>query len=480
MIVKSSLLLLSAASAFAVDQIPIGGASTACLASSSPNDCCAGGTKTGQVVIEDRTFEFTCGSKLAVLNPRNPSAVDNAHDCALECASDPSCETSAFKAQGKLRNGKNCYFVMGENTDQKSDDDWITFTEVFPSCLESDDPNACCSDPSKQEGEVSINDVAWKWTCKSMLKTISQQKKSPSNVHECASLCASEGCEAISFRQDNKRPQKCYFVQGTNLDQKESAFFITVAKVQNEIPDPPIPEPDCEEKLQQSERKLQDCQNNQADSGKSEADKLALENAENDCTKRVEAVEKEKEEWRSDHQKCENDKRLLDLDKQKCDLETEFMEAELGIKDEKIEELEEKIETLDEQVAKLKERLQGLIDSCNALTAKCIGEGPDGKCRTDLVDAEARDDQCIIDAGNSKFRIYYSKTDDDTGGGDLGSARAGSFKECAERCASYSGAKQCARFLWNTDGKDRSCYLRSTGQGFAPTKSSKYSSGQLL
>ncbi|KUL81852.1 hypothetical protein ZTR_09743 [Talaromyces verruculosus] len=483
MIVKSSLLLLSAVSAFAADQIPIGASSTACLASTSPNDCCAGGAKTGQVVIGDRTFEFTCGSKLASLNPRNPLTVENAHACASECASDVSCETSAYKAHGRLRDGKNCYFLMGDNMDQKPDEDWIVFTEVFPSCLESDDPNACCSDPTTQEGEVLIDGVPWKWTCKSMLKTLSREMKEPLTVHKCASLCASEGCHGISFRQDNKRAQKCYFLQGDNTDQKESEFFITVTKVVDDVPNPPIPEPGCEEKLQQTEQKLQDCQNNQADPAKlakCEADKLTLENAEKDCSKRVEEAEKKMEQWRSDHQKCETEKGLVTLDKQKCELEKDSLDSELDRKDEKIQSLEEKIKSLENQVGDLKERLQGLIDSYSALNAECTGDGPDGNCRTNLVDAEPRDDLCIIDAGNKKFKIYYGKLDDDSAGGDLGSARAGSFKECAERCASYKGAKACVRFVWNTDGKDRSCYLRSTGQGVVPTKPSRYSSGQLL
>lgn len=69
---------------------------------------------------------------------------------------------------------------------------------------------------------------------------------------------------------------------------------------------------------------------------------------------------------------------------------------------------------------------------------------------------------------------------DDPGPADLGTGRANSFKDCAEKCANYKGAKKCVRFMWKADGSDRACYMRSTGLGLVPTKSSPFSSGQLL
>ncbi|KAI2766221.1 hypothetical protein DTO012A8_8555 [Penicillium roqueforti] len=130
MTAKSFLLLLGAASAFA-NQIPIGVGSV-CLSSATPNDCCTSGapTPTGEVTIDDRTFKFTCGSALGSLNPKTAQKVSNAHECASLCADDLSCEASSFKAHGKPPRGNNCFFVLGDNLDQRSDEEWITFTET--------------------------------------------------------------------------------------------------------------------------------------------------------------------------------------------------------------------------------------------------------------------------------------------------------------------------------------------------------------
>ncbi|CRL28503.1 Apple-like [Penicillium camemberti] len=475
MIVKCSLLLLSAAFAFATDQIPIG-ESSICLASSDPNACCTGGATTGKVVIADRTFEFTCGSKLISLDSNKAQTFNNAHECASECAADPSCEASAFKAKGPpARGGKNCFFVMGDNMRQKSDEAWIGFTEVIPTCLGSDDPNSCCSDLRIKEGEVFIDDVRWKWTCDSILASANTTPRQALNVQDCASQCAAEGCDAISYRKDGKRADKCYFVRGDNKDQKQANAFITVAKVVDDVVEPPAPEPGCAEDLAATEQKLQTCLSNQQDPAKlnqCEADKLALENAGKDCRREAEQFEQKKEEWRFKHQQCETEKGNISLDKQKLENDKSALKLQLDHKD-------DEIAALNSQIATLKGKLSGLRQAYEALDIECNGEGPDGKCRTNIYDAEPGDDLCIIDAGNEKFKIYYGKLDDE-GFSDLGSGRANSFKDCAERCANYKGAKKCVRFLWSTDGKDRSCYMRSQGKERIPTQSSKWSSGQLL
>ncbi|KAJ5748655.1 uncharacterized protein N7511_010351 [Penicillium nucicola] len=502
MIAKSFLLLLGAASAFADEQIPIG-ASSVCLASSTPNDCCSGGATSGEVSINERTFKFTCGSSLISLSPRNPQKVDNAHACASLCADDVSCEASAFKSSGKPgRGGNNCFFVIGDNLDQKPDSDWISFTEVLPSCLESDDPNACCSDPSTQEAEVLIDNVRWKWTCKSILQSLNSKGKAVPNAHQCASLCASQGCDAISFRTSGTRKDTCYFVQGDNKDQKASATFLSLVKVVDDIVEPPIPDiPEtgceecnkekdlcieekeesvkenekCKEDLELADHNLQVCQTNQVDPAKltqCENDKLAYQTGEQDCRRHSDEVEEKRKQCRAEQQKCETEKGTLNIEKQQCENDKNSLNMELT-------EMDDTVTSLNSQITSLNTKLEALQLSYDALNVDCNGEGANGKCRTNLYDAEPRDDQCIIAAGNEKFKIHYAKLDDE-GASDLGTGRANSFKHCAEKCANYKGSKKCVRFMWNTDGQDRACYMRSQGRGLVPTKSSRWSSGQLL
>ncbi|KAJ5827577.1 hypothetical protein N7447_004340 [Penicillium robsamsonii] len=504
MIIKPSLLLLGAASVFAADQIPIS-ASSVCLLSANPNDCCAGGAKSGEVSINDRTFKFTCSSNLMALNPRNPQKADNAHACASLCADDVSCEGSSFKAHGKAaRGGNNCFFNIGNNMDQKPDGEWITFTEVLPSCLESDDRNACCSDPTKQESEILIDNVRWKWTCQSIFVSLKPKGKPVATAHDCASLCASEGCEGVSFRTQGPRKDTCFFIIGSNKDQKPSDTFLSLVKVVDDIVEPPIPEPDdkkcveenaqcikekdqcikdedacvkekdtCKEDLEQAEHTLQICKNNQVDPAKlaqCEIDKLALESAEVDCRRRFAEVEEKRKQCRSDQQKCEKEKGDLNIQKQQCENDKTGLDMEITQQDDEIAEL-------NSQIISLNSKLAALQQSYDALTVDC--KGANGNCRTNLYDAEPGDDQCIITAGNKKFKIHYAKLDDE-GSSDLGTGKAGSFKDCAEKCANYKGAAKCVRFMWNTDGKDRACHMRSEGQHIVPTKSSRWSSGQLL
>ncbi|CAI7625685.1 unnamed protein product [Penicillium glandicola] len=497
MIVKSALLLLGAASAFAQSQIPIG-SSSVCLSSATPNDCCNSGAPTGKVTIDDRIFEFTCGSALQSLNPKKAQKVNNAHECAKLCADDVSCESSSFKAYGKAPRGSNCFFVLGDNLDQKSDSEWITFSEVFPSCLASDDRNACCSDQTKQEGEIVIENARWKWTCKSILNSPNTKKSIPAaNALDCATLCALDNCEAISFRTlGEHKAGNCFFVLGTNKDQGPAPKFLTIVKVEDEIVEPPKPEPDCAEEkeqciqdkkecndkkesckndLEQAEHKLEICQQNQVDPAKlaqCEADKLASQNAEEDCRRHSGEIEEKKKECRAEQQKCELEKGDLNIQKQQCENDKNKLNLDLTNKD-------DEIAALNSQITSLNSKFDALQQSYNALNVDCNGEGPDGKCRTNLYDAEPRDDQCIIAAGNEKFKIHYAKLDD-PGPADLGTGRANSFKDCAEKCANYKGAKKCVRFMWKTDGNDRACYMRSTGLGVVPTKSSLFSSGQLL
>ncbi|OQE27918.1 hypothetical protein PENFLA_c005G03485 [Penicillium flavigenum] len=492
MIVKSSLLLIGAALAFA-DQTPL--ASSVCLSSSTPNECCLNGAPSGEVKIDGSTFKFTCGSALQSLNPKVTPKVNNAHECALRCAKDVACEASSFKAHGKTPRG-NCFFSLGDNLDQKPDGDWITFTEIFPSCLESDDRNACCSDPAKQEDEVTIDNAQWKWTCKSILSSLNPKSRPAANALECASLCASESCEAVSFRTqgDNKRGN-CFFVMGSNQDQELEPKFLTLVKVkENNVdpPSPPIPEEDCKEcvkekeqcikdkntckeGLEQAEDNLQKCQNSQVDQGKltqCEADKLALTKAEEDCRRHSAEVEEKKKQCREDQHACETEKGNLNMQKQQCENDKSQLNMDLTHKN-------DEIDALNSQITTLNGKLDALQQSYDALDVACNGEGPNGKCRTNLFDAEPRDDQCIIAAGNEKFKIHYGKLDD-PGPADLGTPRANSFKHCAEKCANYKGAKKCVRFMWKKDGTDRACYMRSTGMGVIPTESSPFSSGQLL
>lgn len=73
----------------------------------------------------------------------------------------------------------------------------------------------------------------------------------------------------------------------------------------------------------------------------------------------------------------------------------------------------------------------------------------------------------------------FPKVDDPTGK-NLGTPKASSFQDCAEKCANYQGDEKCVRFMWKTDGKDRACYMRSSGGNLTPTTSSLFSSGQIV
>jgi hypothetical protein len=399
MIIKSSLLLLGAATAFA-NQTPIGDSSV-CLSSATPNDCCANGAPTGEVAIDGRTFKITCGSALLALNSKKAQKVSNAHECVSLCADDVSCEASSFKAHGKAPRGNNCFFVLGENLDQKSDGEWITFTEIFPSCLESDDRNACCSVPEKQEDEVLIDNARWKWTCKSILSSLNRASRPAANALECASLCASEGCEAISFRTlGDHKSGNCFFVLGSNKDQQPAPKFLSLVKVEDDNIDTPILEPECEkcveekeqcvkekdtckDDLEQAENKLETCQKGQVDPAKlaqCEADNLASQKAEEDCRRHSGEVEKKKKQCRDEQQKCEEDKGDLSIQKQQCENDKNKLNLQLTKKD-------DEITSLNSQITSLNGKLDALQQSYNALNVDCNGEGPDGKCRTNLFDA---------------------------------------------------------------------------------------------
>jgi hypothetical protein len=332
-----------------------------------------------------------------------------------------SCEASSFKGYGKAaRGGNNCFFVMGDNMDQKSDEDWITFIEVPPSCLESDNPNACCSDPAKQEEEVRIDNVRWKWTCTSILSSLNPNGKPVANPHECAKLCALEGCEAISFRTKGTRKDTCFFARGTNKDQKSSATFLTLVKVvddtEDDINEPPNPEPNvdckecveeknqcikdkdrcfkdneecvtetetCKEMLDEADLSLQSCQNNQADPAKltqCENDKLALQSAEEDCRRHSAEVEQKRKQCRSEQTMCEKEKGDLRIEKQKCENEKNDLNMELTHRD-------DEIAALISQITSLKSKMDAVQQSYDALDVDCNGEGADGKCRTNLLDA---------------------------------------------------------------------------------------------
>ena len=413
MIGKSFLLLLGATSAFA-NQIPIG-ANSVCLSSATPNDCCTSGspTPTGEVRIDERIFKVTCGSALQSLNPKTAQKVNNAHECASLCADDVSCEASSFKANGKAPRGNNCFFVLGDNLDQRSDEEWITFTEIFPSCLESDDRNACCSDPDKQEGEFVIDDTRWKWTCKSILVPLNNKGRPAANALECASLCASEGCEGISFRTlgDNNRGN-CFFTLGSNKNQEQAPKFLSIVKIEDI--DPPNPEPQCEQcieekeqctnekeqclqdkkecdnrkktcndDLEQAKHKLEMCQTNQVDPAKlaqCEADKSTAQSAEEDCRRHAGEIEEKKKECRAEQHKCESEKGDLSIQKQQCENEKNKLALALTNKD-------DEITALNSQITSLNGKLDALQQAYDALNVNCNGEGPDGKCRTNLFDA---------------------------------------------------------------------------------------------
>jgi hypothetical protein len=413
MIVKSSLLLLGAALAFA-NQTPLGDSSV-CLSSATPNDCCTSGAPTGEVAIDGRTFKITCASALLSLNSQKAQKVSNARECVSLCADDVSCEASSFKAHGKAPRGNNCFFVLGDNLDQKSDGEWITFTEIFPSCLESDDRNACCSVPEKQEDEVLIDNARWKWTCKSILTSLNRNSRPAANALECASLCASEGCEAISFRTlGDHKSGNCFFVLGSNKDKQQAPKFLTLVKVEDDNIDPLDPEPDCgkcvEEKeqcvkdkdqciqdnkecnntkdtckddLQQAQNKLETCQKNQVDPAKlaqCEADNLTSQKAEEDCRRHSGEVEEKRKQCRAQQQKCEDDKGDLSIQKQQCENDKNKLNLALTKKD-------DEITALNSQITSLNGKLDALQQSYNALNVDCNGEGPDGKCRTNLFDA---------------------------------------------------------------------------------------------
>jgi hypothetical protein len=406
MIVKSSLLLLGAASAVA-NQIPLGDSSV-CLSSATPNDCCTSGAPTSEVAIDNRTFKVTCGSALVSLNPKKAQKVSNAHECVSLCADDVSCEASSFKAHGKAPRGNNCFFVLGDNLDQKSDGEWITFTEVFPSCLESDDRNACCSVPEKQEDEVLIDNTRWKWTCKSILSSLNRQSRPAANALQCASLCASEGCEAISFRTlGDHKSGNCFFALGSNKDRQQAPKFLSLVKIEDDNIDPPSPEPECgtcvEEKeqciqdkkecnnkndtckddLQQAEHKLEMCQKSQVDPAKlaqCEADNLTSQKAEEDCRRHSGEVEEKKRQCRVEQQKCEEEKGDLSIQKQQCENDKNKLKMELTKKD-------DEITALNSEITSLNGKLDSLQQSYNALNIDCNGEGPNGKCRTNLFDA---------------------------------------------------------------------------------------------
>ncbi|MBZ6431875.1 MAG: hypothetical protein LBE64_12565 [Acinetobacter pittii] len=395
MVAKSSLLLLGAALAFA-DQAPIGGSSE-CLRTGNPNECCLNGAPSDKVTIDDRTFLITCGSRYISLDSfGKPFTAKNALDCATHCAEDPSCEASSFNTRGNPNRG-NCFFTLGDNMDHQDDGNWISFTEISTSssCLESNDRNACCSDPTQQKGEVSIDNAKWKWTCGTMLR-VNPTKIEAANAFECASRCASEGCEAVSFRiLDENAKGNCFFVaDNNNKDQRPVHKFMTLVKVEKDEDDDDItkPEPECEkctkerdqciddnkicnDNLEQAQHDLDMCESNQADPEKlkqCELGRLESEKAAEECRLDSAKIEEKRKQCREDERACEKEKAELNNQKHQCENDRSRLNQDLKDKEDEITELKSQIKSLNEK-----------INACNTST-------PGGKCRTNLVEAGKR------------------------------------------------------------------------------------------
>ncbi|CAI7616235.1 unnamed protein product [Penicillium glandicola] len=477
MVLKSTLILLTAASALA-QQTPLG---TSCLSSSDPAGCCANGAIQGEETVGDIVFQYTCGFA-PTPSKFTGHTVANAYECADLCAKDDTCFGASWRTSGSTARG-NCFFAMGEDFEHQESKAFMLLARApepvpDPPCLNSPEANACCTG-GRTGGEELVGDVLFKYTCASVPTPSKFKGHIVATAFECAELCAKdETCFAASWRTTGSSARgNCFFAMTQNFEAMSNNDNMLLAKVVDPIPEPT---PECEAEKTECLNDKNHCEAEKAASEAAnqqcEADKNRAENAERECNRNSSEINEKKRQCREEQQQCHEekaqqaiqcheDKAEQALQNQHLQNQNDQLELELIKQNDEISELESTITTLEST-------LKSLNSTYLALQKECKGDS----CRSGIVNPEKRDDGCIIPAGNKNFKIYYAKLDD-PGRWDVGTPKTTSFAACADLCAR---TVRCVRFAWATSNAEGTCWMRSHGQEREPTKFSAWSSGQLL
>lgn len=406
MVLKSSLLLLGAASALA---------QASCLTSSDQAACCAGGKTEGEETVGETVFHYVCGSAPTPSKFKGVTAA-NAYECAELCVNDDSCSATSWRISGSSPRG-NCFFAVGADFTTREDKLFMLLAEApepvpDPPCLDSPEPNACCKD-GRTEGEETVGDVLFRFTCGAAATPGKFSGHKVGSAYECAELCAQdEACFAASWRISGSSPRgNCFFALGDSPTAQTNKDQMMISKVI----DTPGPDPtECENEKKECLDQQKKCEEDkkQCDTDKKqcdedygrcqdelevydevnkqcEADKTRAENAERDCQRNINELTDKKKECREEQRQCheeksqqaiqcQEDKAALSLENQHCQNQNNQLSLDIIKYKDRISELESSVTTLESSLNNLNSTYQALLKDC---------KGDSTGCRSGIVNA---------------------------------------------------------------------------------------------
>ncbi|KAJ5124096.1 uncharacterized protein N7515_007921 [Penicillium bovifimosum] len=488
MVRKTTLLLLGAISVYA-QQNPLGDTNS-CLSSPDPAACCASGQSEGEETVGDTPFQYVCGAIPSPSKSKGHNAA-TAYECAELCANDESCFAASWRTSGSSSRG-NCFFALGDSFETKDNSDFMLLAKApepapNPPCLDSPEANACCTG-GQNEGEETVGDVVFKYTC-GFVPTPSRFKgHSAASAYECAELCAQDDtCFGASWRiKGSSSRGNCFFAMSETFDQQANGDHMLLSKVVDSGDDN-----NCEKANKECLKQHEECETaktqcveekeeQKAALQQCEVDKSRAENAESECIRNTDEITEKKRQCREEQQQCHEEKnqQAMQCQEDKAEQAIQYQQCQNQNNQLSLEIIkhQDEISDLQSTISTLQSSLNTLNSTYLALHMECKGGSGSGTCRSGIVNAEKRDDGCILPAGGKKFKIYYAKLDD-PGSWDLGTPREPNFAACAARCARTA---RCVRFAWRTTNLEGTCWMRSHGQGLKPTKFSYWSSGHLV
>lgn len=417
MVLKSTVLLLSAASALA-QQTPLG---QSCLSSSDPAACCSSGEVQGEETVGDTLFQYICGSIPSPPRFKGHNAA-NAYECAELCSLDDTCFATSWRMSGSNPRG-NCFFAIGEDFESKENKAFLLLAKApepapNPPCLASPDANACCTG-GRTEGEETVGDVVFRYTCGSAPTPSKFKGHSVASAHECAELCAQdENCFATSWRISGSSPRgNCFFALSDTFDSQANKDQMLIYKVVVSTTDPKCDEAkkECLEQNKQCNAEKDQCIKDQdqcnadkdqctQDEGQCkaekdkcledkglcederdvyeavnlqcEADKSRAENAERECLRETQELTEKKRQCREEQQQCHEEKADQALQYQHCQNQNNQLSLDIIKQKDEISDLQSNIKTL-------QSTLDDLKTTHAALQAQCKGPS----CRSGIVNA---------------------------------------------------------------------------------------------
>lgn len=409
MILKSAVLLLSAASALAQQS---------CLSSSDPAACCSNGEVQGEETVGDTLFQYICGSIPSPPRFKGHNAA-NAHECAELCSLDDTCFATSWRMSGSNPRG-NCFFAIGEDFESKENKAFMLLAKApepvpDPPCLASPEANACCTG-GRTEGEETVGGVVFRYTCGAVPTPSKFKGHSVGSAHECAELCAQdENCFATSWRISGSSPRgNCFFALSETFDSEANKDQMLIYKVVESTTDPKCDEEkkECLEKNKQCNADKDKCTESEGqckaekdkcieDKGQCEderevyeavnlqceGDKSRAENAERECLREVKEISEKKRQCREEQQQCHEEKaqQALKCHEEKAEQALQYHHCQTQNNQLSLDIIKQKDEISDLQstIKTLQSTLDDLKATHAALQAECKGPS----CRSGIVNA---------------------------------------------------------------------------------------------